>query len=304
MAANQKSICAAMRSEREIIETVLDEARRDGSVRAVVRTNLLPKREYLDAYEFCFVVSDPEKYDGDVFRQCFGDRILLFRGDRNYPEMFPGTKAHLMVFRDGVTIVIHAMGVETFLTRVDGKNAHADARVGDTYQKLLDKDGILPEIERLEEKQTVFEEVPSREEFGGIHDEFWWVMKTFAEYAMREELLPAMFYLHHSVRGLLNRMLRWYIFLKAGRPVDMGILDSRMAEALDQDLYRLYEKTYPNAEDAEIWEAYESAAELWRRTGLYVSERCGYPYPAGTERDMTEFIRRLREQKQRDRSLE
>ena len=139
-----------MRSEREILETVLDEARRDGSVRAVVRTNLLPKREYLEAFEFCFVVSDPGKYDGDVFRQCFGDRILLFRGDRNYPEMFPGTKAHLMVFRDGVTIVIHAMDADTFLARFGGKNAQADAWVGETYLKLLDKDGMLTIRDRLE----------------------------------------------------------------------------------------------------------------------------------------------------------
>lgn len=285
-----------MRNEHEIIEKVLDVAQQDDSVRAVIRTDLLPKRKYLYTYNFYFIVNDIEKYDKDVFQSCFGERILLFRGDRNYPEMFPGTKAHLMVFHDGVTIVVHAMDMNTFLTRYDGKSAYENVWIGDTYQKLLDKENILPNIERLEEKQPIFAGVPSKEEFDNINCEFWWVMKTFAEYTLREELLSSMFYLNNAVRDLLNRMIRWYIYLKAGAPVNMGILDSKMEEILDADLFRLYKKTYPNADYSQIWEAYESVIALWRRTGLYIAERCGFEYPGRTEQEMTAFIHSLREQ--------
>lgn len=289
-----------MRNEHEIIEKILDIARQDDAVRAVIRTDIVPKRKYLNTYNFYFIVNDIEKYDKDVFQSCFGERILLFRGDRNYPEMFPGTKAHLMVFRDGVTIVVHAMDTNTFLERYDGKSAYENVWIGDTYQKLLDKDNILPEIERLEEKQTIFASVPSQEEFDNINCEFWWVMKTFAEYTLREELLSSMFYLNNAVRDLLNRMIRWYIYLKAGKPVNMGILDSRMEDILDADLFCLYRKTYPNAEYSQIWEAYESVAELWRKTGHYISACCGFEYPGKTEQDMTAFIQCLKEQKQID----
>ncbi len=287
-----------MRSEPEIIAKITEVAGQDDSVRVVIRTDLVPKRKYLYTYNFCFVVDDIEKYDEDVFQSCFGKRILLFRGDRNYPEMFPDTKAHLMVFRDGVTIVIHAMDVNTFLARYDGKSSYANVWIGDTYQKLLDKDNLLPETERLEEKQTIFAGAPSREEFDNINNEFWWVMKTFAEYTLREELLASMFYLNNSVRDLLNRMIRWYIYLKAGKPVNMGILDSRMEEILDADLFRLYQKTYPSADYSQIWEAYESVAALWRKTGLFISEHCGFEYPMKTDQDMAEFIHSLKEQKQ------
>ena len=78
----------------------------------------------------------------------------------------------------------------------------------------------------------------------------------------------------------------------------MGILDSRMEEILDEDLFRLYRKTYPNADYAQIWEAYESVTELWRKTGLFISEYCGFEYPNKTDQDMTEFIHCLKEQKQ------
>ena len=39
-----------MRNEHEIIEKVLDVAQQDDSVRAVIRTDLLPKRKYLYTY--------------------------------------------------------------------------------------------------------------------------------------------------------------------------------------------------------------------------------------------------------------
>ena len=286
-----------MRNEREILDLVLDAARRDDAVRAVIRTDLLPVREYLYTYNFCFVVNDLARFDEDVFRTCFDERILLFRADRNYPEMFPGTKAHLMVYRDGITLVIHAMDAAAFLARFDRKNPAENVWIGDTYQKLLDKDGLLPEIERPEEKQTIFAGAPSAEEFDNIHREFWWVMKTFAEYTLREELPASMFYLNSAVRDLLNRMIRWHIFLKAGHPVDLGILDSRMKDLLDADLFRLYKRTYPAAEEARIWEAFGAAAELWGRTGRFVAARCGFDYPEETESDMAAFIRRLRERK-------
>ena len=78
-----------MRNEREIIDRVLQIAIRDDGVRAVVRTELLPVREYLHAYSFVFVVRNVDDYDRDIFESCLGERILLFRADRNYPEITP-----------------------------------------------------------------------------------------------------------------------------------------------------------------------------------------------------------------------
>ncbi len=47
-----------MRSENEVINQVLDMAIAISSVRAVIRDNLLPKRKYLNNYDFFFVVDD------------------------------------------------------------------------------------------------------------------------------------------------------------------------------------------------------------------------------------------------------
>ena len=285
-----------MRSEKEVLDAVLCVAAADEAVRAVIRTNLVPKRKY-DYYNFCFVVTDIERFDGDVFATCFGDRILLYRGDRNYPELFPNkTKAHLMVFRDGVTIVINAMDKDAFLARYYGEPNHENVWIGDTYLKILDKDGMLPAIERLSEKQTWFAQKPSEEEFHETCNEFWWVLKTFAEYTLRKELPSAMFYLNVAVRDLLNRLIRWDLFLRAGQPVDMGILDCNMEKLLDEDRFGLYKKTYPTADYESIREAFHAVVKLWSITAGEVAAHCGYDYAKETEADMLRFISDLAEQ--------
>ena len=285
-----------MRTEKEILDIVLDTAREDDAVRAVIRTNLLPIKEYLYSYQFCFIVADVEKYsDEKVFETCFGKRVLLYRGDKNYPEMFLNTKAHLMVFEDGITLVINIMDKDTFLSRFNRENSYENVWIGDTYQKILDKDNILPEIERLEETQTIFTDTPTKEIFDNACNEFWWVMKTFAEYTLRKELPSAMFYLNVAVRDLLNKMLRWHIYLESGKPVDMGVLDSKLEELLEDELFALYKKTYPSADYDQIWSAFNAVANLWNKAGNMVADSCGFPYPEKTEIEMMEFIARLKE---------
>ncbi len=289
-----------MRSGEEILADVTAVAAADDAVRAVIRTDLLPVREYLYALHFCFIVNDPEKYEDDaVFASCFGDRILLYRSDRNYPELFSNTKAHLMVFSDGLTLTIEAMDRAAFLARFHREQTHEDVWIGDTFQKILDKDGILPEISRPDETQTLFAQTPSEADFLGACSEFWWVMKTFAEYTLRQELPAAMYYLNVAVRELLHKMLRWHIFLRAGERVDMGILDSHMEKLLEKDWFLLYRKTFPDADYAHIREAFDAAAALWHRAAADVAQRCGFVYDCETEEKMLAFIRRLFERKNR-----
>jgi aminoglycoside 6-adenylyltransferase len=241
------------------------------------------------------------KYEDDaLFENCFGERILLFRGDKNYPDMFQNIKAHLMVYRDGITIVINTMDRETFLRKYNSKDAHDNVWIGDTYQKILDKDSILPEIERLEETQTIFAGVPTEEEFAGTCKEFWWVLKTFAEYTLRKELPAAMFYLNSAIRDLLNRMLRWFIYLTNGKPVDMGILDSNFKKLLEEKIFLLYKKTYPDADYEHIWQAYDAVTELWSCVGKAIAEKLDFCYPEDDERNMLEFIQKLRTHVKKD----
>ena len=287
-----------MRTEKEIIDNIIDTALKDNAVRSVIRTDLLPVREYLYIYNFCFIVNDIGKYDNDkIFEECFGKRVLLYRADKNHPEMFPNMKAHLMVLEEGITIVIHIMDEDTFLRKYNGELRVENAWNGNTYQKILDKDNSLPQIDCLEENQLMYAKKPTEAEFMGICNEFWWVLKTFAEYALREELVAAMFYLNVAVRDLLNKMLHWYLYLQAEQPVELGILESNLDKLLDKELFVLYKQTYPTAECEIIWQAYDAVLKIWRKAGNTVANKCRFYYPKETEKNIVGFIQILRKQK-------
>lgn len=128
-----------MKTEADVINKILEMAKTDPSIRAVIRTNMLPKREYTHSYDFFFVVNDVDKYEKDVFNDCLGKRILLYRGDKDYPEMFPNTKAHLMVFEDGITLTIDVSDKETFLSRFNREQPHENAWIGYTYPEETEK---------------------------------------------------------------------------------------------------------------------------------------------------------------------
>ena len=121
-----------MRTENAIVQEIVEYAHTDDNIRAVIRTNLFPVREYLYSYQFYFIVNDIAPYEDDtVFERCFGERILLYRGDKNYPDMFHSIKAHLMVYHDGITLVIDAMDRETFLRKYNGEDVHDNVWIGD-----------------------------------------------------------------------------------------------------------------------------------------------------------------------------
>lgn len=282
-----------MRTEQEVLNQVLAYAAAVPGIRAVIRTNLVPVRKYLYSYEFYFVVEHIEDNEEDeIFRQCFGERILLYRGDRNYPDLLDGMKAHMMVYQDGITLVINAISNQKFREKYGRVNTE-NVWISGTYQVLLDKDGSYADVGKTKE-ELLYYEVPNGKDFEGCCSEFFWVLKTYAEYALREEIPAAMFYLNFSVRDVLNRMIRWYICLQNKEPVELGILDSYLERYLPEDIWACYCRTYVCAEDVAMWNALDEMTEIFRRTGVEVAAKINAVFPDRQRQDMLEFIAGLK----------
>ena len=282
-----------MRTEQEVINQVLSYAVSVSGIQAVIRTNLVPIRKYLYSYEFYFIVENIEDFEADeTFEQCFGERILLYRGDHNYPDMLDGMKAHLMVYKDGITLVINAITDEKFREKYGKKNTE-NAWISGTYEVLLDKNRKYTDVGKTEE-DLLFYEIPTVKDFEGCCSEFYWVLKTYAEYVLRGEIPAAMFYLNLSVRDVVNRMIRWYICLQNGKPVELGILDSYWERYLPGDMWLCYCETYACAEETSMWKALDAMAEVFHMAGERVAAWIDTVFPNKQEHDMLEFINQLK----------
>lgn len=263
------------------------------NIQAVIRTNLVPVRRYLYSYEFYYIVEDIESFEeDDTFEQCFGERILLYRGDRNYPDMIDGMKAHLMVYKDGITLVINVITDEKFREKYVKKNTE-NVWISGTYEVLLDKNREYADVGKTED-ELLYYEIPTAKDFEGCCGEFFWVLKTYAEYVLREEIPAAMFYLNLSVRDVVNRMIRWYICLQNREPVELGILDSYLERYLPRDMWICYCETYACAEEASMWKALDAMAEVFHMAGEEVAACIDTVFLDRQEQDMLEFIKRLK----------
>lgn len=282
-----------MRTEKEVIDRIKQYAAKASNVQAVIRTNLVPVREYLYSYEFYFIVENIEDFeDDDIFEYCFGERILLYRGERNYPDVLDGMKAHLMVYQDGITLVINAISKARFKEKYVAKNTE-NAWISGTYEVILDKRGEYINVGRTDE-ELLFYEIPEIKDFKGCCGEFYWVLKTYAEYVLRKEIPAAMFYLNLSVRDVVNRMIRWYICLREKRPVELGILDSYLDRYLPEKLWACYCETYACADEASMWKAFDAMTSVFHLAGQEVASEIGAAFPDEQEQDMMRFIKGLK----------
>ena len=131
-------------------------------------------------------------------------------------------------------------------------------------------------------------------DFEGCCGEFYWVLKTYAEYVLRKEIPAAMFYLNLSVRDVVNRMIRWYICLQNGKPVELGILDSYMENYLSGDMWACYCETYACAEETSMWKALDAMVLVFHMAGEKVATWIDTVFPEKQEQDMREFFNRLK----------
>lgn len=277
-----------MKSDEVIREKVLDIAKQDNDVRAVIYTHDVPLKRYIHPI-FYFIVNNLKKYDDDkMFENIIGERTVLFRGDKSYPEMHYGANAHLMIFKDGSTFAISVMTLKMFMERY---NVYEKSK---PFSKLLDKDGILPQFRNFDINKFIDDYRPTQDDFIKTCDEYFWVLQTFAEHIKSESLTASMFYLNISVRDMLNRMLRWYIGTKNDFSVSCGWLDGNFKKYFDADEYKLYEGTYPIADFEEIWKALYNVVNLYHRAGIAIAEYFGYTYPEQAEIDMLRIIENIK----------
>lgn len=282
-----------MRTEQEVINQIRSYAVSISDIQAVIRTNLVPVRKYLFSYEFYFIVKNIEDFEADeTFEKCFGERILLYRGDRNYPDMLDGMKAHLMVYKDGITLVINAITKEKFREKYVKKNTE-NVWISGTYEVLLDKNREYTDVGKAGE-ELLFYEIPTVKDFEGCCAEFYWVLKTYAEYVLRKEIPAAMFYLNLSVRDVVNRMIHWYICLQNAKPVELGILDSYMENFLSGDMWACYCETYAYAEETSMWKALDAMMLVFHMAGEKVATWIDTVFPDKQEQDMRKFLNRLK----------
>lgn len=286
-----------MRSEKVIFDLILGIAKADERIRAVYmngsRANPNVIRDIYQDYDIVYVVTETKSFlENKSWISVFGEIAIVQEPDSN--DLGWGQNADynrsygwLMLFKDGNRIDLH----------IQIKEAMLEEYTTDCLTvPLLDKDNILPPIPPSNDKGYWIQK-PTQSKYDGCCNEFWWCLNNVAKGIVRDQFPYAMRMYHEIVHIELDKMIEWYIGINTEFSISVGMWGKYFKKYFPAELYEMYTKTYSDSNYENLWSAIFTACELFRTTAPVVAEHFGYTYNQNDEVNITEYIKKMKNNK-------
>lgn len=263
-----------MRTEKEMLDLIVNTAREDERIRAVYmggsRTNPNAVRDIFQDYDIVYVVEETASFRKDRnWIDRFGPRLYMQYPEdtvffRSEPEKCYGW---LIQFADGNRLDLH----------VDTKDFALQEITQDRLCRiLLDKDGILPHMPEATDADHWVKK-PSEQEFLDHCNEFWWCLNNVAKGLWRKEV-PYVQQMLSFVREELTEVLSYKIGLETDFSVSIGKAGKYMYRYLKEEDWQDFLGTFAGADIGGLWDAVIVMCRLMDRTAAFVAEKLEYRY--------------------------
>lgn len=272
-----------MRTETEMLKLILDTAKKDERIRAVImngsRANPNAPKDMFQDYDIVYVVSNLKSFTSDhSWIDLFGKRIMLQMPETMRSPLADGRFIYLMLFGDGTRIDLQLIPTELY-TKLQERDSESIL--------LLDKDGFIPPFPP-ENDEDYHVKPPTLLEYSSCCNNFWWCTQNVAKGIWRDELSYSMDMLHAVVKAELHFMMEWYIGIHHEFHVSVGKQGKYFKRTLDEVHYKKYTKLYSDSET--IWNALSAACDLFREFALFVGAHFAYDYPLEDDKRMTAYL--------------
>ncbi len=280
-----------MRSEQEMFDLIINTAKNDERVRAVIlngsRANPNAPRDFFQDYDIVYVVRDVGSFTADHgWIKIFGALMILQMPNlMQLIPMPPGRNfTYLMQFADGNRIDLTLVPVDKVL----GIERESQSIL------LLDKDGLIPPFMPASDADFIIRK-PKGKVFQDCCNEFWWLCPYVAKGIWREELPYAMQMFNKYLRDELIRMTEWYIGVRTGFAVSAGKHGKYFGKYLEGEIWEMYLQTYADANYGHLWDALFAAGDLFRLLAINVADALGFQYPYDDDRCVSAHLEHVKE---------
>lgn len=281
-----------MRSEQEMMALILDTARDDERIRAVMmngsRTNPNVPRDDFQDYDIVYFVQETDSFRSDPdWIDRFGERLMMQMPDDN--ELYPTTErteriVYLMQFQDGnrIDLTLIPLAQRRQLMKPDSLSV-----------LLLNKDGIVGPLPLASDTDYHIRR-PSEKQFQGACNEFWWICLNIAKGLWREELPYVMFMYEQINRNVLIQMIEWKIGMRSDFTMSAGKCGKYIQEFLTAEEWQAFTATYSDADYDRIWNALFAMCDLFRDTAHEVASQLNFEYVYSEERHVLTYLHEVR----------
>jgi aminoglycoside 6-adenylyltransferase len=279
-----------MRSDEEMLELILDVAKKDDSIRAVTmngsRVNPNAKKDPFQDFDIVYLVTDVEPYKRNkAFISQFGELMILQTPEDmvDPPAEDDGHYSYLMQFLDGNRIDLSFFSLEKISSCIEDSLTIV----------LLDKDHLIPELPPPSDRDYL-PKPPTAKLFEDCCNEFWWVSVYVAKGLWRDELTYSKQTLDLYVREQLMKMLVWYFGVQTDFQKSPGKMGKYFKEGLEPEIWAQLEQTYADAQPEHIWDSLIVMGNLFRHAAQYVAKHFGFLYPEQDDKNVTAFLHHVR----------
>ena len=275
-----------MRTEKEMLDLILNIAKQDKNIKAVCmngsRVNEKIKPDIHQDFDIVYIVENLEDIIADLeWINQFGNRIITQFPEAQdlYPSELEERYPILMLFDDYNRIDL------TLLS----KNKLSEYLVEDKLIKiLLDKDNLLPKNNSVSEASYWISK-PYQKLFDECINEFYWVSTYVMKGIWRNELLYSIDHLN-ICRRMLLLMRAWDKGYKFDFQVNFGKSFKYLPNYLGSNKNSELTSTYPHLNTNEIKEALYKMTEMFDYAAVMVSKKCKLNYDTENYAEVKKYI--------------
>ncbi|MGX5498553.1 aminoglycoside 6-adenylyltransferase [Bacillus wiedmannii] len=280
-----------MRTEKEMLDLIMDTAKEDDRIRAVImngsRVNPNVKRDCFQDYDIMYVVSDIQSFTSNhnwIHR--FGEIMIVQMPEEMslIPADEDGKFPYLMQFMDGNRIDLTLVPFD-LINKFVGQDSLS--------KLLLDKDNCIVEFPPASDRDYLIQK-PTEKEFLDCCNEFWWCSTNVGKGLWREELSYAKGMLDGPVRDMFIVMLEWHIGMKTDFTGNAGKFGKHFEQYIEKDMWEQFKRTYSNAEYEDIWESFFVMGDMFREVANEFANAYGYQYPQVDDDRVTSYLKHVR----------
>lgn len=276
-----------MRSETDVLTQILEFAKNEKQVRAVMlngsRVNFNAPKDIMQDYDVVFFVEDIGELsfkNNTNWIDRFGELVIMQQNDFEDDSYI-----FLMQFKDGVRID---------LSFIDIKKIEEVARKDTLSIIILDKDNIAPELPPPNES-CYYVQKPTEKEFDELLNEIWWIQAYVAKGIWRDELPYAKYMFDVILMDCIRKLLSWNIGEIYDWNVNVGKCGKWFKRYLSEEIYKEFILLYPGPEYEELWECLFRVGKFVRKIGVSLAESLRYSYPMKDDINVTEYLVRIKE---------
>jgi aminoglycoside 6-adenylyltransferase len=278
-----------MRSEQEMMDTILNFANNDERVRVVTmegsRMNKNAPKDTFQDYDISFLVTDMASYQSDdAWLDVFGKRIIMQKPEAMtlFPPEGGSRFTYLMLYEDGNRI-------DLSLIPIDERDKYFEG-VDSQTAVILDKDRVCPALGSPSDKDYHVKK-PSVEFIDDCCNEFWWLSTYVAKGLCRDEILYAIAHLQLMQKQLFT-MISWKVGIETGFSVSVGKSYKYLQKYVSGDLWDRLLQAYDVNTKEKLWDALHHCCDLFQEISTEVSKALRYRHPGYAEK-VLEYIGRI-----------